>query len=98
MKKRLHKIVIKAKGKRVISRFFYWKRHKEKWVRIRTEKRERQKKLVPLPLSHSFLKKARNTISRATPAMSPISIASVFSISSSLLLSSSTEQKDNKMV
>ena len=33
---------------------------------------------------------------RATPAMSPISIASVFSISSSLLLLSSTQQNYNE--
>lgn len=42
--------------------------------------------LPSFPFSHTFLKKERNTMSKATAAMSPIRIASVFSISLSLLL------------
>jgi hypothetical protein len=43
---------------------------------------------IPFPLSHSLFKKEMNTMINATAAMSPIIIASVFSTSSSLLLSS----------
>lgn len=47
-------------------------------------------KTIPLCFSQTLDKKERKTMIRATPAMSPISIASVFSISSSLWLLSST--------
>jgi len=48
------------------------------------------RKSIPLCFSHTLDKKERKTMIRATPAMSPIRMASVFSISSSLWLLSST--------
>lgn len=41
---------------------------------------------IPFPFSQAFDKNATNIIISATAAISPIKIASVFSISSSLLL------------
>lgn len=46
--------------------------------------------IIPFPSSHSLFKKEMNTMINATAAMSPIIIARVFSISSSLLFVSST--------
>lgn len=57
-----------------------------------------QNKTIPLCFSQSLDKKERKTIIRPTPAMSPISMASVFSISSSLWFSSSTLFKFNTKI
>ena len=52
---------------------------------------------IPFCFSHTLDKKERKTMIRATPAISPISMASVFSISSSLWLLSSTLKLDKKI-
>lgn len=60
----------KQKGERKAEK------NREKWSLVN----------LPFPFSHTFDKNDTNTMIKATPAMSPIRIASVFSISSSSLL------------
>ena len=66
------------------------KREKEK------QKRESTVNLIPLPFPHTLDKNDTNNMIKATPAMSPIRIASVFSISSSSLLVSTYTKIEEK--
>lgn len=52
----------------------------------RKRKRNQRMRDIPFP-SSTFLKKERKTMINATPAISPMRIANVFSMSSSLSLS-----------